>query len=350
MGVVNFRHGGNVYEMKRLYRKEMIDFSANINPLGPAPGVKKVIRDNFDRILHYPDSEGGALRRKIAEYWRISEENILLGNGSVELIYLIAAAFKPKSALIPAPTFSEYERAAKSVECKIRFLKLTEKEGYRINLSRVDKADILFLCNPNNPTGNLMLKGGEKLAQKANKLVLVDEAFMDFLPDERRHTLIQKAVVSKKIAVLRTLTKFFALPGLRIGYVIAHKENIDRLKKLQPPWTTNSLAQICGEAVLRNKKYTKKTYYTIGKERKFLSSALRGIKTLKPYPSSANFILIKIERNGPTSGILRGLLVQKGILVRDCSNFRNLSNRYIRVAVRSRGENLKLLAALREVM
>jgi len=350
MGDLDFLHGGDVYEAERKYKKKVTDFSANINPLGLSAAVRKAVRNNLDKILYYPDREAGRVRQKIAKYWRINEENILLGNGSVELIYLITSALKPKSVIIPSPTFSEYERAAKNAGSKIQFLALREKEGYSLDLSRAEETDILFLCNPNNPTGNLILKDGEKFEKKVNKLALVDEAFMDFLPNQKNHTLIGKAARSRKIAVLRTLTKFFALPGLRIGYVIAHKEIINKLKQHQPPWSTNSLAQFSAEASINDKAYIEKTYHLIEKERNYLFAELSGIKSLKPYPSAANFILIKIEKSTLTSVFLRRLLIRKGILVRDCSNFRNLSNKYIRIAVRSRKENLKLLAALREVL
>ncbi|MBU0878600.1 MAG: aminotransferase class I/II-fold pyridoxal phosphate-dependent enzyme, partial [Candidatus Omnitrophica bacterium] len=179
MDNLNFAHGGNVYEVKREYKKDVIDFSANINPLGLPAGIKKALCKNFDKILHYPESQPKKLQRKIAQYWGISEENILLGNGSVELIYLIAHTFKPKIAAIPAPSFCEYQRAAKSVGSRIRFLKLKEREGFKLNLSHLPYADILFLCNPNNPTGNLIAENSDFIEKLSYKLNVVDEAFMD---------------------------------------------------------------------------------------------------------------------------------------------------------------------------
>ena len=173
---------------------------------------------------------------------------------------------------------------------------------------------------------------------------------MDFLPDEKNHTLIWKAVENRNIIVLRTFTKFFALPGLRIGYAVAHKDTIKRLKQHQPPWSTNSLAQTAAELILDNEEYVKKTRTLIEKERSFLSAELSKIGVLKPYSSVANFLLIKIETAGITSKFLTEELLKKGILIRDCSNFRNLDDRYVRAAVRSHKENAQMLTALRDVL
>jgi len=343
-------HGGNIYEVRRKFKKEVIDFSANINPLGLPLRAKKAIYMNFDRILHYPDPQARNITQKIAKYWKIDKQNILLANGSVELIYLIMSAYKPKTTLIPIPTFSEYERAAKNIKSRIRFLKLKEKDGFRLNLSCFNKADIFFLCNPNNPTGNFILENRGAVEKLANKLFVVDEAFMDFLPNQKNHTLIWKAVNLKKIVVLRTFTKFFALPGLRIGYIIAHKDIINKLKQHQPPWNTNSLAQLAAEQILNDKGYIKKTYQLIEKERNFLFRQLAKIKGLKPYPSVTNFLLIKIKNKNLTSSLLRKRLIQRGILIRDCANFRGLDNKSIRVAIRSHSENLKLIRALGEAI
>ena len=345
-----FFHGGNIDEVKRKFKKEVVDFSANINPLGLPAALKKTLYANFDRILHYPDPRARDITKRIAKYWRISGENILLGNGSAELIYLIMSIYRPKTTLIPVPTFSEYERAAKGVNSKIHFLKLKEKESFSLNLDHFNKADISFICNPNNPTGNLLLEKSDIIEKLTNKLLVIDEAFMDFLPNQKEHTLIWRAVKNRKIIVLRTFTKFFSLPGLRIGYIVAHKEVINKLKQHQVPWSINSLAQIAAEEVLNNKEYISKTYKVIEKERNFLWGELAKIEVLKLYPTTANFLLIKIEKQGITSKSLRELLIKKGILIRDCSNFRNLNNKYIRIAVRSREENLKLLKGFKGVL
>ena len=350
MDYVNFLHGGNIEEVEKKYRRKIIDFSANINPLGLPPAIKKAICKNLDKILHYPDFKAEKVTQKIAKYWQIDKKNILLGNGSVEFIYLIASAYRPKTVLIPTPTFSEYERAAKSIGSKIQFLKLKEEENFKLDISDFDNSDILFLCNPNNPTGNLILTESRTIERMVNELLVVDEAFMDFLPQQKKFTLIYRAVKNKKIAALRSFTKFFALPGLRMGYIVAHKDVINKLRQHQPPWSTNSLAQAAAEVILSEGKYINKTYKFIEKERKFLSGQLTRIEGLKPYPTVTNFLLIKIEKSRLTSKSLRNALIKKGLLIRDCANFRSLNDKYIRVAVRSHEENLKLLTAIKGVL
>ena len=345
-----FEHGGNIYRMQSIYKRKFIDFSANINPLGLPCRTKKTIYENFERILHYPDVEAGEIASKIARYWGVNKENILIGNGSAQLIYLIAFAFKPRTSLIPVPTFCEYERAARAVKSRIRFLKLKEKDGFELDLSRIGDSGMLFICNPNNPTGNIILNDYRAIYRLPSKFIVIDEAFMDFLPDEKRHTLIWKAQKDKKIIVLRTFTKFFALPGLRIGYIIAHKDIISRLKQCHPPWSVNSLAQLAAESLMADKGYIKQSITVIGKERRFLFSQISRLKKLHPYSSLINFLLIKIKDKKLTSSLLRKKLVSRGILIRDCSNFRGLTNKFIRVAVRSHRENLRLIEALKEAI
>lgn len=349
MGPLDFLHGGDIYQAERKHKKGIIDFSANINPLGLTSQVKKAILNNLDRVLHYPDPEAWVITQKIAQHWGIGRENILIGNGSVELIYLITFTYRPKLILIPAPTFSEYERAGRTVGSQLRFLELDEEHEFKPDLTEIGEADLLFLCNPNNPTGNLVLKNQE-INNLPGRLLVVDEAFMDFLPDEERHTLIRRAQKDKKIIVLRTFTKFYALPGLRIGYLVAHKETVERLKRYQAPWSVNSLAQLAGEYLLDDREYHRRTLQLIDKERFYLFNKISKIKGLRPYPSVTNFLLIKIENFKLTSGSLAKELLKKGILIRDCSNFRNLNNKHIRIAVRSRKENKKLIGILTDVL
>lgn len=351
MCAIDFSHGGNIYEIERKYNKEVIDFSANINPLGLSREVKESICKNLDRILHYPPSNTPDLIKKIADYWEISKKNILLGNGSAELIYLIVTTFNPKTALIPAPTFSEYERAVKSVDSKVSFLKLNINNSFKLNLSSVRKKDIFFLCHPNNPTGNFILKNNvETIKRLADRLVIVDEAFMDFIPNQWKYSFIKKTVKIPKMVVLRTFTKMFALPGLRIGYMVGHEEIIRKLKNHQPPWSTNSLAQLAAEISFENKEYIRKTNCFVEKERKFLFNEIADIRELTPYPSLVNFLLIKLNEESLTSSNLKQKLISKGILIRNCANFRGLNNKFIRIAVRSHEENVRLIQTLKKVL
>ena len=349
MDYLDFSHGGNIHAIKKKYNKQIIDFSANINPLGLCSKARKAITINFDKIVHYPEPQAPDIRRKIAEYWGVSKGNVLVGNGSVELIYLIVSAFMPKAVAILIPTFSEYERASRRIKSRIRFIKLA-KDNFKFPVIKNVREDILFICNPNNPTGNIILSGRGIVEEDFNKLLVVDETFMDFLSQEKEYSFINRAKKSRKIIVLRTFTKFFALPGLRIGYLIAHKDVINFLARNQIPWSVNALAQAAAKAALDDKSYMRETKIYIKKEREFLFGEIKKIKGLVPYPSVTNFLLIKIGDKNLTSPVLVEKLIKKGLLIRDCSNFRGLNSKFIRVAVRSRKENQKLLKALREIL
>ncbi len=342
-------HGGNIYEVIHKFRREVIDFSANINPLGLTRRAKRELLKNIGRISHYPDPDSRDLVREIARYWGIEEANILLGNGSSELVYLLAFVLRPQKVVIPAPTFSEYERAVRLVKGKIKWLMLKEVEDFTLNLSPFGETDWLIICNPNNPTGNLLVEE-RRIDHPFARLVLVDEAFLDFLPDERRHTFVWKATQEKRFVVLRSFTKFFALPGLRLGYLIGHKDLIHFLKRASVPWNINVFAQLLARLMISDKGYIRRTRELIRKERSFLYRELGKIEGLKPFPSVVNFLLVKIEDGKINSFILTRRLIHQGILIRNCWDFRYLSDRFIRIAVRSHRENVKLIHALKEIL
>lgn len=344
-----YQHGGNIYEIKSKKRSSTLDFSASINPLGIPAGIKRSLSSQFKNLVHYPDPAAHQLAAELARYWRVKEENILVGNGSTELIYLILDAFRPATITLPVPSFTEYERAARITRCRLRFVYLTEDEDFRFNSYSIKKCDMLFLCNPNNPTGNLMVSNRADIGNIPVKKIIVDEAFMDFVRGENRHTFIPQAAKSRKIIVLRTLTKLFALPGLRIGYLVAHRDTIRTLKKYQMPWSVNVLAQAAAECALTDDAFRKHSKQLIEKERKFLYGRLSQIRGFKPYLSSANFILVKINQRHLTSAMLKEQLLKKNILIRDCGNFRGLNKKFVRIAVRTHQQNLRLVQALRMV-
>jgi len=343
-----YKHGGNIYEIEPGKRDSILDFSASINPLGIPPGVKKLLSGQIKNLVHYPDFESHQLTSAVADYWGIKKENILVGNGSTELIYIVLNAFQVSTVTLTVPSFTEYERAARISKCIVQFLYLPEDKGFLFNPGYVKKSDMIFLCNPNNPTGNLVVSSQlDPDAIPADKII-IDEAFMDFVQDEDAYTLIPKAAKSKKLIVLRSLTKLFALPGLRIGYLVAHSNTIRTLRKHQVPWSVNILAQTAAERALTEDMFRQRSKQLIARERKFLYDELSRLKGLEPYPSTANFILVKIKQKCLTSSMLREKLLKKGILIRDCANFRGLNDQFIRVAVRSRKENMRLMQALEE--
>jgi len=354
---LKYSHGGNIREIMERYglsSSEVIDFSANTNPLGVPSYVKEAIAKNLDQTSCYPDPECKELKKEISRHLGINYENIIVGNGSVELIYLIVHVFSPKTALLLIPTFSEYERALLNENSQLNFLKLKEEEDFKPDIRKIEQAmdgiEICFLANPNNPTG-VLIQRDELLsligkASRKHIFIILDEAFIEF---KQRESLVEEAIPCENLFILRSFTKFFGLAGLRVGYGIGSKKVINKLNQIKEPWTVNAFAQLAAKEVLRDAEYINRTLKLIDEESKFLFEHLLKIRGLKPYPSQANFILIKIER-GISSTRLCEQLAQKGIIIRDCANFRGLNDKFIRVAVRTHYENLKLLEAIKEVL
>ncbi|MDH5816591.1 MAG: histidinol-phosphate transaminase [Candidatus Nezhaarchaeota archaeon] len=354
-------HGGDVWriaEEQRLEVREIIDFSANINPLGPSKRVLDKIRENLWKIVYYPDPECMELRKAISRYISgIKVDNVIIGNGSTELIYLFCEVFvnKGDSVLIPIPTFGEYERAVRKVggvpiyvdlrpDFKVTSRRLLEKLTKRVK--------VIFLCNPNNPTG--ILASFEdvleivKRAAENKVLVVVDEAFIEFVDDEKRYSLATEVERYENLFVLRSLTKAFGLAGLRIGYGVACKDMIDMLSKAKLPWNVNTLAQVAAISALEDHEHLTNTRRFISEERKFLLSELEKISGLKVFPSDANFILMDVRSFKLTAMQLKEKMLLQGILIRDCSSFRGLDEYYVRVSIRRREENEKLLKCLKK--
>ncbi|HAW49810.1 TPA: threonine-phosphate decarboxylase [bacterium] len=340
---LSFLHGGDIYRIRRLYGKEPLDFSSNINPLGISKKVKDVILKNLKDITIYPDPGSYDLIKKIAEHHDIKEESILLGNGSSSLIYLIMNTLRPKKVAIFVPCFSEYERAALACSCKIKFVYLNENDGFNIPSLSKDM-DTLFISNPNNPTGNLLIK--ERKIDLPKGLIVIDETYMDFLEDQKNHSFVSIAERDDRIVVIRSFTKFFAIPGLRLGYLVSHPSIINKLKANEPPWPINTFAQLAGCVLLDDKDYIQRTYRLIKKERDFLYDEISKIDGLKPYHSVANFILVKIKKDGIGSPMLADTLLKRGIYIRDCSNFRNLDSKCFRIGIRIHKDNMKLIEEL----
>ncbi len=368
-------HGGNIYRLIEQYGMdvdEIIDFSASINPLGIPKSVMSEIVNNIKYLCNYPDPDTVSLRRELAKHSGIDYQYIICGNGSTELIYLIARALKPEKVLIPYPTFSEYENALisqalsdGSQKAKIKYLLLNEENNFDINPDEFINAmadgffdegrspltlpvDIAFLCNPNNPTGRLMGKKDVlKIADAAKDLkcyLVVDEAFIDFVPSE---SVIKEAVNNPYLIVLRSLTKFYALSGLRIGYGVFPESIIDAIKSHKEPWSVNTAAQVAAIAAINDLQYKNETFRIIQNEKKVLEDGFK-LLGIDYFRSPVNFYLLKHDSGAEITASLRN----KGIMVRDCSNFRGLDKRYIRVAVKSNRDNMRLLkelAVLRDI-
>lgn len=358
-------HGGNIYSLAEelgVSVDQISDFSASINPLGVPKSVMATIKNSLQYLCNYPDPDVTELRVEIAGHLGIDSHGIICGNGSTELIYLIVRSLWPEKVLIPAPTFSEYERAVRGLQAvnqappKINYFVTWEKEGFDINPDRFiaamggdgkdpalkNSVDMVFICNPNNPTGRLLKKEKMlKITNAARRLkcyIVVDEAFIDFCPEE---SLVKEVGNNPYLIVLRSMTKFYALSGLRIGYCVVPLKLLELVKKYKEPWTVNTLAQEAGITAINDISYKSETFRVIQHEKKVLEDGFE-LLNISYFPTDANFYLLRIKNAKQVARALR----EKGILVRECSNFMGLDESHIRVAVKGNRDNMRLLKEL----
>jgi threonine-phosphate decarboxylase len=297
---------------------------------------------------YYPDSHSSDLISSLKKYTGLAESNLIVGNGSIEIIYNFCSTFlSKKRILIPAPTFGEYEAATKLADCKITFFKtMNLAENLDSFISQIPANGCIFICNPNNPTGTILSK--KQLikillaAKHRSCLVFVDECFIELVPQSNQ-SILNLVKKYDNLFVLRSLTKSFGLAGIRIGYAGASKQIIDILQKIKIPWSVNALAQEAGIIVIKNKSHLKKSKSIIKKESRFLKNKIADIQGFECHDSSTNFILIKIKQD--STKLQRKLLKHK-VLIRDCKSFHGLNNHYIRIAIKSHKDNLKLIGAL----
>ncbi|MBC8200093.1 MAG: threonine-phosphate decarboxylase [Desulfobacterales bacterium] len=358
--IIKRDHGGNVSEISRIYgidEDRIIDFSAGINPLGYPPGLRNAIIKDFDSVLNYPDIDSFDLVSGLSEYHGIDRDCILMGNGSTEFMYRIPMVFKPEKALIVTPAFSEYEKGLRLAGTKVSYFQTDEKEDFFIDIAGLCKRleegfDIVYFCNPANPTGVLTSK--DELcrviacADKTGALVVIDEAFIDFVEEES----VKKEILRfSNLIVLRSMTKFFGIPGLRLGYILAVPSCIAKIRENKPPWTVNSLVQGAAVKALFDKDYIRETRQYISAEKEFLKNALNKIHGLRAFESAANYLLVFMEsRIGLNSTELRNRLMPEGILIRDCSTFHGMEDRYFRVAVKKHEQNMILVEKLKKMV
>lgn len=351
----SYDHGGDIFGTARRLGVDpgrMIDFSASINPLGMPEGVRRAIVEGVDRVLHYPDPFAGPLRGLVASCHNVSPEEIVLANGSTELIYLLPRLFRGNRALIVAPAFSEYAKALSVAGWEVRHHLLSPDDGFGLEVASLAASlakgcDLLFICNPGNPTGRLY--GRDELLAVADAcrdigtVLVLDEAFIDFCGESA--SLLPDLVRGGGSMVLRSLTKFYAIPGLRLGYAAASADICRRLSELGGPWSVNALAQAAGAAALTDAGYRQRTVEYIEQERELLYRQLSAIPGLVPFEGAANYLLVRTEV--PASRLCEDLLLRSGLIVRDCSSFTGLDRHFFRVAVRSREENRALVESLR---
>lgn len=348
-------HGGNIYRLKREGKGELLDYSSNINPLGVPESFKRAIIENFDILEKYPDPDYVELRENIRRYNKVDVKNIIAGNGATEILFLYMKAMKPKKTLIISPSFAEYKRALDSVGSEIIHYPLLEENNYNLDiesfLKEVPKCDLVVICNPNNPTGSFISlenikKINDVLSEKGIKL-FIDEAFIEFIRGWEDMTSV--LLEDKNIFVMRALTKFFAVPGVRLGYGITYDEEImKKMEKYKEPWSVNSFADIAGKIMLWDKEYIEATENWIEEEKKWFYEESCKIENIKTFKTNVNFILVKLLKKN--SSVVRDEMIEKGVVVRDASNFMFLNEQYIRLAIKNRENNIKVLQALKEVM
>ncbi len=356
-------HGGNIYALARQLAcppDQIIDFSASINPLGISPRALRSLDQALNRLDHYPDPHSTVLKEQLSVYHHLKPQCLLVGNGSTELIYLLPRALKPKKVLIVSPTFSEYERACRLNGAKVDHLWLRARDEFKVKVDAVVKkahegTDMLFLCNPNNPTGQLLSR--EEIRWLLKKLadtsvfVVLDEAFIDYQPEQ---SLLASALGEPdnagmnypNLVVLRSFTKFFALSGLRVGYLVARPGLIKKLISEKEPWSVNTLAQVAAGESLQDTLYIKESLRFMEMERPRFISALSSIPGLLVLPSHANFVLIRLVKHAVSVQGLYESLASEGLLIRDCTSFRGLGPGYLRVAVKKQEDNMRLCRAI----
>lgn len=343
-------HGG-LYSIKHP-RATIIDFSSNVNPLGYPAEVRKLLKSWIKKIPVYPDQNSTRLKERLSSYVGVPTNNIVVGNGATEIIYNFcrACVSKTTKVLIPAPTFGEYEAATRLCAGKPQFFKTMNFEDDLLAfIKKIPTNGLVFLCNPNNPTGILASKNSImqiiKSAKTKNTLVFVDECFME-LTQDLQQSVIDQIHKFDNLFVLRSLTKSFGLAGLRVGYGVGNKKLTSVLNRINVPWNVSGLAQEAATTALSNKNFIAKTQKLIKKESTFLKNSISNLEGFSCLDTSVNFILIKTKKS---SKYLQKKLLQKNILIRDCSTFRGLNQNYIRIAVKTHEENKKLVRALEDL-
>ena len=378
-------HGGNIYKVFREKNiKEILDYSSNINPYGIPESLKSRIIENLEILERYPDPDYVELREKLANLNNVNLSDIILGNGATEIIFLFMKVINPKKILIVSPTFGEYERAVKAVgtsrnsidlscsddnknienkEIEIEYFELKESDDFKLNIGNLKnqlekKYDLLIICNPNNPTGKfLKLAQTEEILKECNKYdtkLFIDEAFIEFLADGMKESIINTEENKKNLFVTRAFTKFFAIPGLRLGYgMYFDKELEQKISEKKEPWSVNNIAELAGLTVLDDTEYIEKTLKWITKEKIYMYEKLNEISGIKVYETEVNFITGKIDEKLFSEGlnvkVLREKMLEQGILIRDASNFNFLDERFFRLAIKDRTSNDRVIEAMKEI-
>ena len=347
-----YRHGGNLRELARRAARpldEILDFSANINPLGPPSWLPSVIHKNVPAVIRYPDPEAQAFVAAVASLNGTSPGEVVAGNGASALLHALPGIIEGRRAVVPVPSYADYLQPRVQAGGPAIAYGLREEDDFELNPDSLTEAlrdgDVVILGQPNNPTGRLVNPDAlRRLIQRRSEvLFVVDEAFAGFVPGYRSLVLDRPA----NAVVLWSLTKLYAIPGLRLGCAFLESDLASRLRSRIGPWTVNVFAQAVGHAALEDPDFVLRTQAFVSARRQELCRALAAIDGLTIYPGCANFLLARIDLEGSrASTVARHLLREEGIGIRVCDNFEGLDDRFFRVAVRTRTENARLCRAL----
>ena len=340
-------HGGDIYS-----RSIRLDFSANVNPFGAPEAVKAAVRAAAEDLSAYPDPCCGPLREKLAAANGMDKGHVICGNGAAELIYQFAAALKPKRALLPVPSFADYESALIAAGCEPALYPLSRENGFLLTEDILDAigpgTELLMLCSPNNPTGRsvpkeLLLKILDRCRETGAWLFL-DECFLEMTDEDRSFSLASHLREGDKVFLLRAFTKAYGLAGLRLGYGLCkNRDLLAAMSRLSQPWNVSTPAQAAGLAALDCPDWPRKARALFAEEKPFLRDGLTALG-FTVLPGDANFLFF----SGAPG--LYEKLQERGVLIRNCTNFRGLQPGDYRIAVRTRAENEDLLRAIEEVL
>lgn len=344
---MKYTHGGDIYTYEGL-----LDFSANINPFGTPANVLQAAVKSLELVKQYPDPYCRELKAAIEKEERINKNFIICGNGAADLIFQIVMAKKPKKAVLVTPSFTEYQQALESVNTDISYYNLREENKYQIDEEILDylKADIdiMFLCNPNNPIGNtISIEILEKILKRCREkeiILVIDECFNDFLESPHIYSMKHKIEEYKNLFIIKAFTKMYAMAGLRLGYgFCSNGELLEKIERVRQPWSVSIPAQVAGIEALKDKEFPEKTRNYIKKERAYLCDSMERME-ITYWKPEANYIFFQARAD------LKDLLLQKGILIRDCSNYFGLKEGYFRIAVKNRDENERIIHELSKIM
>lgn len=341
-----FGHGADLQKMKQKYGvSEILDFSSNVN-IFKLKDIEQILQNiSPEEISSYPDIEYIQLREKIAKKYNQRIENIIVGNGSTEIMFLTTKLGEIKKVGIIAPTFGEYKRASEINKKEVEIFYY--ESDFSIDISKIElgEIDILFVCNPNNPSGNTNdLIQLLKKAKENNTILFVDETFMDFT--DTKNTLMNHLMDYDNLIILKAVTKFYSLTSVRLGYAFANSKIIEKLWSIKEPWTVNIFAEKLFDAIF-DKEFENKSKEFYKKEITWLKEEFSKIDGIKYYNTESNYLLLKIS-DIKSAELKEKMLINNGILIRDCSNFDGLDDSFIRVNIKDREKNKKMIEALKE--